>query len=54
MGEEKFVFYPVPAVIIAAGKLALDFNKLPETPTAFPAPVAFELQPYYLLHVREI
>jgi hypothetical protein len=43
MGEEKFVFYSVTAVIIAAGELPLDFYKFPKTTTAFPAVVAFEL-----------
>ena len=37
MGEKEFVLYPVPAVIIAAGELALNFNKRPETRAAFPA-----------------
>jgi hypothetical protein len=37
VGKEEFVLYPVPAVKIAAGKLALDFYKRPETRTAFPA-----------------
>jgi hypothetical protein len=38
MGEKKFIFYPVPAVIIAAGELAFNFYKIPETRAAFPAP----------------
>jgi hypothetical protein len=42
MGKEEFVLYPVPAVKIAAGELALDFDKLPKTRTAFSAPVTLE------------
>jgi hypothetical protein len=42
MGKKEFVLYPVPAVKIAAGELALDFYKLPKTRTAFSAPVTLE------------
>jgi hypothetical protein len=42
MGKEEFILYSVPAVKIAAGKLALDFYKLPKTRTAFPTPVTLE------------
>jgi hypothetical protein len=42
MGEKEFVLYPVPAVIIAAGKLTLDLDKFPKAHTAFPAPVTIE------------
>ena len=42
MGEENFVFNPVPAVIIATGELSLDFNELTKARTAFSAPVTFE------------
>jgi len=42
MGEKKFIFYPVPAVIIAAGELAFNFYERPETRAAFPAPGTIE------------
>jgi hypothetical protein len=38
VGEEEFVLYPVPTVIIAAGELTLNFDKLPKACTAFSAP----------------
>jgi hypothetical protein len=43
VGEKQFVFYPVPAVIIAVTKLPLDFYKFPKTPATFSTPVAFKL-----------
>ena len=42
MGEKKFVLYPIPAVIIAAGELTLNFYERSKVHTALPAPVAIE------------
>jgi hypothetical protein len=42
VGEKYLIFYPVPAVIITAGELALDFDKIPITGTAFPTPGTFK------------
>jgi hypothetical protein len=43
MGEKQFVFYPIPAVIIAVAELPLDGNKFAKAPAAFPATVALKL-----------
>ena len=42
MGKKELVLYPVPAVVIAAGQLALNFNECPETRAALPAPRTIE------------
>jgi len=42
VGEEQLVFYSVTAVIIPMIELTLNFDKIPKTGAAFPAPRTFE------------
>jgi hypothetical protein len=42
VGEKQLVFYSIPAVIIPMIELALNFDKIPKTGAAFPAPGTFE------------
>jgi len=42
MSEEEFVLYPVSAIIIATGKLTLNFYECSKARTALSAPVAIE------------